>query len=225
MARRCNASASRRFCWCRLDSYVCGYLRRIPGRFRRQSDQEITHSGNRRAVIDCYMPQGISRHIRDGGVSRILHDCDASAAFDRVQAGRAVAQRSREYDPYHPRPVTAGGGAKQRVDCRPRQVLSGAPPQQHVPVVQQHVRPGRRHQDAPLLDAFATFGLRNRQRTGPIEDAGKWLAAPTCSTTKIAAGRSGGRSRANRVSASTPPAEAPITMMSCFGALPLIERS
>src|SRR5205807_3104816 len=45
------------------------------------------------------------------------------------------------------------------------------------------------------------------------------------STTKTAAGRSSGRSATNRLNASTPPAEAPTTMMSCRGmAVPLVAR-
>ena len=120
----------------------------------------------------------------------------------------------------HHNPLPLREGAGGGVDCRAGQVFAWTAAQEHVMVVQQQMPVRNRHIDAPLLDDFAVFAGCCQQSSR----AARWLEAPICRTTKIAAGRSAGRSCITRRYASPPP-EAPITMMSHFRTMmPFLRR-
>ena len=157
------------------------------------------------------MAEHAQRHLGEVRVARVLHDRGAAAALDRDEAGGAVVERAGEDDADGAAAERAGRGAEERVDRRPRQVLAGPRRSIRWPSwTRGACRAAPRRSSRP--QRLAVLRMARGQGADHARSCGRMLCAPTCSTTATGAARSGGRPPTSVRSASTPPADAPMTI-------------
>jgi hypothetical protein len=127
----------------------------------------------RQDVIDRYVAERAARHLPVGGIARVLHDRQAAAALDRLQAGRPVVQHPCEQNADHARRAACRGRTEQRIDRRARPVL--ARPPAHVEMIMTHDRMQGRWGDVhpTLLEPLSLCGGHHRQGTASAEDLRK----------------------------------------------------
>src|SRR6266849_9735553 len=193
-------------------SFMVLRLDRLAG----QGDQQRSHLLQRHRMIDRHVLKRVSRHVRQHGVRGFLHDGLAAALLDFPKAGGAVVEASREDHADNPGAIGQGRGAKQGIHGGAMTVFLWTRAELDASLVDEQMLVGRRHINMAVPDRAAV-----RRISGNLLA----LQAGRCRTTKTAAGKSGGSPETTRLSASTPPAEAPITMMSAACMVTIVSLS
>src|SRR5215207_5186059 len=110
-----------------------------------------------------------ARHAIDDGFLGILHDGHATPRLDRQQPHAPVVEGSREDDADHPRTVDPSGRAEQRVDRRPRVILTRSTGELDPAGADEQMAVRRGDIDASGFNCLAVPGVGGWQRTGPAQ--------------------------------------------------------
>jgi hypothetical protein len=92
-----------------------------------------------------------SRHRRELGVGRILHDGDAAKLLNRPESSGAIVEVAGQDDADGARPEHLGRRAEQRIDGRPEPVLVWPSGDADPPRFDDEVTVGRGNVDAAGL--------------------------------------------------------------------------
>ena len=185
--------------------------------FFDESPEQQRNVPQRQHVIDQAGVDRVARHARRERLVGILDDGDAAGRLDRRDPGRSVVERSRQHDADHAWAVLPRGGSEQRIDGGTNAILRGGVHRPHAAVEHDQVLVGWSDVDPSVLERLSVGRMRGRQASGRLRISGSRLRPrETCRTTNTEACRSRGRSATTRLIASTPPADAPMTMTSCL---------
>ena len=124
-------------------------------------------------MVDVDVAQRARRHARRFRIGRVLHDRDAAAALDRLQAGGAVVEEAGEEHADHAPPPCERRRAEQRIDRRTRVVLLGSAHDAGHAVGHEHVVVGRRDEDPSGLERLAVECVRRAKPAGAFEKLGQ----------------------------------------------------
>jgi hypothetical protein len=125
---------------------------------RHQGRQQRPHLRNSDTEIDVNIVECVYGHAGIRGISRVLHHRHTAAPFDGHEAGRAVVEHARQYDPNHARAMRHGRRAKERIDCRSVSIFAGPLSYQHLVFLNQEMIVRRSDIDASWLKTLAIFG-------------------------------------------------------------------
>src|SRR5687767_15125954 len=190
----------------------------LPG----QPGQQRADVPDREPVIHRQVGQGAFRHSAVQGVFGVLDHGDPAARLDGPEAGAPVIQGSTQDDADHPGSVRPCGGPEEGIHRRPMAVLRGSVDHTDFFRLDQEMTIGGDDVYPSRLDRRVVVGRQCRKSALPGEKLGSTedRSAGMWSTTNIAAGRSAGSWATGSWSASTPPADAPTTIMSRAGMAP-----
>ena len=135
-----------------------------------QTDEQLGQVRRLDAVVDGDAVHGVGRHARARGVDRILHHGNAARLLDRLQARRAVVERSARDDADDARTVVVRRRPERRIDGRPVHVLARTAFDRDAAAVHVHLHAGRRDVDASGADWLGIDGVSRRQQPGAVQD-------------------------------------------------------
>jgi hypothetical protein len=130
-----------------------------PGRFAAEPVQQGGHFSNFNAMVDRHVSECAFRHAGTLRIVRVLGDGEPATAFNLHESCGAVGQVSAQDDTDHSPTMGECSRPEQRIDGRPRKVLSRCPRRAQPVIFDQHVIIRRRKKDASLLDGLAVAGV------------------------------------------------------------------
>ena len=171
-------------------------------------------------MIHLYLAHCATRHGRILSIRRILYDGSTAKLFDDHQSFSAVIKSSREGHTDYPGSVSIRGGAEKRINGGTKKIFFGASCRAYGAMLQYQMVIGKRHINVPGLDLLAVFYIGGTQGACAFYSSigtrrpGELFAV--CTTTKREAAKSLGNSLTSVRNTSTPPADAPMTIISFF---------